>query len=51
MSIYGEVILDKYNWAYSTTTGKYRNIFLGEDKSETEWKIKNGQYILAELNK
>ncbi len=43
--------LDKYYWNYSTTTGKYRNIFLGEDRKETERKIKNGTYLLRNLNK
>ena len=43
--------LDSFYWDYSTTTGKYRNIFLGEKKSETEKKIKNGIYKLTNLNK
>ena len=30
------IVLDKYYWNYSKTTGKYRNIFLGETKKETE---------------
>ena len=49
----GEMIvyLDEYYWDYSTTTGKYRNIFLGESKKETEKKIKSGEYILTNLNK
>ena len=42
--------LDRDKWDYSTTTGKYRNIFLGETKKETEKKIKSGEYILADLN-
>ena len=42
--------LDKYYWDYSKTTGKYRNIFLGETKKETEAKIKSGEYVLADLN-
>tara|TARA_R100001594_G_scaffold98446_1_gene132896 strand:- start:2 stop:265 length:264 start_codon:yes stop_codon:yes gene_type:complete len=46
----GQVYLDKYYWDYSTTTGKYRNIFLGEKKNETENKIKNGIYKLKNLN-
>lgn len=49
-SYQGEVILDKTNWDYSMTTGKYRNIFLGETKKETERKIKEGVYKLANLN-
>lgn len=43
--------LDAKYWDYSTTTGKYRNQFLGEDKKETEKKIKAGVYVLADLNK
>ena len=42
--------LDKNYWDYSTTTGKYRNIFLGENKKATENKIKSGEYILTDLN-
>ena len=38
------------NWDYSVTTGKYRNIFLRENKRETEAKIKSGEYILTNLN-
>lgn len=45
----GKVYLDK-NWDYSTTTGKYRNIFLGETKKETERKIKAGIYQIVDLN-
>ena len=45
-----KIVLDEKNWNYSTTTGKYRNIFLGEDRKETEAKIKSGEYILANLN-
>jgi hypothetical protein len=46
----GKIILDEYFWNYSQTTGKYRNIFLGETKKETEEKIKAGIYKLANLN-
>lgn len=42
--------LDPVYWDYSRTTGKYRNIFLNECKKETEQKIKNGTYILIDLN-
>ena len=45
-----EICLDSFYWDYSTTTGKYRNIFLGEKKNETEKKIKNGTYKLTNLN-
>ena len=47
----GKIQLDKNTWDYSKTTGKYRNLFLGEDKKETERKIKTGEYILIDLNK
>jgi len=47
----GKVYLDKDYWDYSTTTGKYRNIFLMETKRETLQKIKDGTYILTDLNK
>lgn len=46
----GETYLDKNYWDYSTTTGRYRNIFLGETKRETEAKIKSGEYRLVDLN-
>lgn len=46
----GVTFLDSIYWDYSKTTGKYRNIFLGEDKKETEKKIKAGIYILTNLN-
>lgn len=46
----GQTYLDENSWDYSTTTGKYRNKFLGETKKETEAKIKTGEYILANLN-
>ena len=46
-----QVYLDSYFWDYSTTTSKYRNIFLGEKKKETQKKIKEGIYILTNLNK
>lgn len=47
----GKVYLDSYYWNYSSTTSKYRNIFLGEDKKTTETKIKSGEYILTDLTK
>ena len=46
----GKVQLDKNYWDYSKTTGKYRNLFLSETKKETQAKIDNGTYILADLN-
>ncbi len=46
----GKTYLDKKMWDYSKTTGKYRNQFLGETRKETQAKIDNGTYILADLN-
>ena len=34
------------DWAYSVTTGKYRNQFLNETKEETRAKLESGEYIL-----
>ena len=45
-----QVFLDRDKWDYSKTTGKYRNLFLGETKKETEKKIKSGEYQLVDLN-
>lgn len=42
--------LDRNKWDYSTTTGKYRNQFLGETKAETQKKIDSGEYELVDLN-
>ena len=47
----GQVYLDEYYWDYSQTTGKYRNMFLGDwGIEETREKIKSGQYKLKNLN-
>lgn len=46
----GNTYIDENKWDYSTTTGKYRNIFLNEKKRETENKIKEGFYRLYDLN-
>lgn len=46
----GKTQLDSKYWDYSTTTGKYRNKFLGEDKKATEKKIETGEYELTNLN-
>ena len=46
----GQITLDKSSWDYSVTTGKYRNLFLNENKAETLRKIKDGTYKLADLN-
>ena len=46
----GQVFLDQNRWDYSTTTGKYRNIFLGENKKLTEKRIDANIYSLVDLN-
>jgi len=46
----GTIQLDERYWNYSRTTSKYRSQFLGETTKETERKIKEGKYILANLN-
>jgi hypothetical protein len=46
----GKIYLDDYYWDYSTTTGKYRNQFLGEGIADTRKKIASGEYILTNLN-
>ena len=47
---FGKVSLDAMMWDCSVTTGKYRNQFLGETKTETQKKIDSGEYILTDLN-
>ena len=46
----GQIFLDSHFWDYSKTTAKHRNQFLNETTKETEQKIKNGIYILTNLN-
>ena len=46
----GKIYHDEYYWDYSTTTGKYRNDFLGEGIADTRKKIETGEYILTDLN-
>ena len=45
-----DTYLDPTYWDYSKTTGKYRNIFLGEKKKETEANLKEGKYRFFNLN-
>jgi len=45
------VTLDVDAWDYSATTGRYRNLYLGETKKETQKKINSGEYKLAKLNR
>ena len=49
--ITGKIQLDSSHWDYSRTTGKYRNMFLDENKKTTESKIASGEYELVDLNK
>jgi len=34
------------DWDYSVTTGRYRNLYLGENKAETQKKLDSGEYKL-----
>lgn len=43
--------LDAAKWNFSSTTNKYRNIFLGEKMADTRKKIQSGEYVLTDLNK
>ena len=43
------IMLDP-KWNCSRTTSKYRTLFLGESTAETQAKIDNGDYKIAELN-
>jgi len=46
----GTIKLDRDSWDYSVTTGKYRNMFLDMNKSETLKAIKAGEIQLVNLN-
>ena len=46
----GKIYLDKDNWDYSVTTGKYRNMFLGGTTEKCKELIDSGVYKLANLN-
>ena len=46
----GKTFLDEYYWDYSTTTGKYRNMFLNEGINNTRQKIVSGEYKFKNLN-
>tara|TARA_R110002167_G_C12316119_1_gene618637 strand:- start:58 stop:342 length:285 start_codon:yes stop_codon:yes gene_type:complete len=46
------IYLDEKYWDYSTTTGRYRNQYLGDSGiAETRKKIADGTYKLTDLNK
>ena len=44
------VWLDINSWDYSSTTSRYRNQFLGENRKETEKKINSKEYKMVDLN-
>ena len=46
----GRIFLDETFWNWSATTAKYRREFLGEGIADTNASIKNGAYILTDLN-
>ena len=46
----GKTYLDERYWDYSVITGRYRNQCLGENINETRKGIKEGRYILTNLN-
>ena len=46
----GQIMLDPVYWNYSRTTSKHRSTFLNESTKETQRKIKEGLYILQDLN-
>ena len=50
LEVWNKIELDKKYWNYSNTTGKYRNMFLGETIKDTRKKIKSGEYKLVDLN-
>lgn len=47
----GVITLDRKMWDYSRTTSKYRNMFVGQDKKNTQRLIKEGVIKLADLNR
>ena len=50
-SLYSDkVYLDEYYYNYSRTTSKYLNMFLNQTSKEIQKNIKDGNYILTNLN-
>ena len=45
-----QTFLDRTCWNYSNTTSRYRKEFLNEDTKTTKEKIKNGVYVMLDLN-
>lgn len=46
----GCIYLDPIYWNYSTTTSKYRNIFLSKSTDDIKKDIKSGKILFKELN-
>ena len=46
----GNTFLDVNKWDYSSTTVKYRDLFLSEKTKDTQKKINTGEYKLIDLN-
>jgi hypothetical protein len=44
------ITLDAEKYAYSKTTARHRNAYLGMTTKEIEAKIKNGEILLGRLN-
>jgi hypothetical protein len=49
LSYRGHIVLG-YDWDYSTTTGKYRNQFLGYNKKETQNMVDLGHIAVLDLD-
>jgi len=45
-----KVYLDEYYYNYSRTTSKYLNMFLNQNTDQIKKHIKEGNYILTNLN-
>ena len=50
IKVNGQTFLDRTCWDYSNTTSRYRKFFLQEDTKTTKEKIKNGVYVVLDLN-
>ena len=50
VKVNGQTFLDRTCWDYSNTTSRYRKFFLQEDTKTTKEKIKNGVYVVLDLN-
>lgn len=45
-----DIVLDKNKWDYSKTTMKYLALFLGMSPKDIRQKVKDGVFILDNLN-